>query len=57
MTSGKFHNIEDATKYEESLCAPSCEPGDLEDGFCDKLCNNSTCNYDEGDCKDRNVSQ
>lgn len=31
-------------------CAPGCPPNWISDGFCDKSCNVSSCEWDGGDC-------
>ena len=31
-------------------CAPDCPNNWIQDGYCDKLCNNAACEFDGGDC-------
>lgn len=31
-------------------CAEGCPGSWIKDGYCDKACNNSACDWDAGDC-------
>ena len=43
--SQKFH-----LSWEVPKCAPGCSDSWIGDGFCDRACNVSSCNYDYPDC-------
>lgn len=36
-------------------CAEGCPGSWIKDGYCDKACNNSACDWDGGDCSGNDV--
>ena len=38
-------------------CQEGCPSSWIRDGYCDKACNNSECEWDGGDCKDGGTLQ
>jgi hypothetical protein len=36
-------------------CAEGCPGSWIKDGYCDKACNNSACDWDGGDCSGKDV--
>lgn len=36
-------------------CAEGCPGSWIKDGYCDKACNNSACDWDGGDCLGKDV--
>ena len=37
-------------EHVNAVCAPGCVDGWPGDGWCDSVCDNAACNYDDGDC-------
>lgn len=37
-------------------CAEGCPGSWIKDGYCDKACNNSACDWDGGDCLGKEIN-